>query len=129
VRRVDERLPLWRDLLGLPLEGREEVPAEGVRVAFLPAGRTRVELVEAARDDATIAKHIARRGEGIHHLCFEVGDLDGTIARLRAAGVEIAGEAGRAGAEGARVAFLHPRSTGGVLIELRARAGTGGGAA
>jgi LAO/AO transport system kinase len=129
VRRVDERLPLWRDLLGLPLEGREEVPGEGVRVAFLPAGRTRVELVEPARDDATIAKHIARRGEGIHHLCFEVGDLDGAIARLRAAGIEFAGEAGRAGAEGARVAFLHPRSTGGVLIELRARAGSEGGAA
>ena len=129
VRRVDERLPLWRDLLGLPLEGREEVPGEGVRVAFLPAGRTRVELVEPAREDATIAKHIARRGEGIHHLCFEVGDLDGAIARLRAAGIEIAGETGRAGAEGARVAFLHPRSTGGVLIELRARAGSEEGAA
>jgi GTPase len=129
VRRVDERLPLWRDLLGLPLAGREEVPGEGVRVAFLPAGRTRVELVEPVRDDATIAKHIARRGEGVHHLCFEVGDLDAAVARLRAAGIEFAGEAGRSGAEGARVAFLHPRSTGGVLIELRARTGSSGGAA
>jgi GTPase len=121
VRRLDERLPLWRDLLGLPLEGIEVVSREGVRVAFLPAGRARVELVEPATQDSPMARQIERRGEGIHHLCFEVADLDAAIGRLRAAGVALAGEGGRAGAEGARVAFLHPRGTGGVLVELRSR--------
>jgi LAO/AO transport system kinase len=121
VRRLDDRLPLWRDLLGLPLTGIEAVPEEGVRVAFLPAGRTRVELVEPARDDSPMARQIERRGEGIHHLCFEVADLDAALGRLQAAGIAVAGAPGRAGAEGARVAFLHPRGTGGVLIELRTR--------
>jgi methylmalonyl-CoA/ethylmalonyl-CoA epimerase len=122
VRRLDERLPLWRDLLGLPLEGIEEVPSEGVRVAFLPAGRSRVELVEPTGNDSPMARQVERRGEGIHHLCFEVADLDAALGRLQAAGIALAGEAGRAGAEGARVAFLHPRATGGVLVELRTRA-------
>jgi GTPase len=121
VRRLDERLPLWRDLLGLPLEAIEMVPGEGVRVAFLPAGRARVELVEPATGDSPMARQIDRRGEGIHHVCFEVADLDAAIDRLRSAGVALAGESGRAGAEGARVAFLHPRGTGGVLVELRSR--------
>jgi LAO/AO transport system kinase len=121
VRRLDERLPLWRDLLGLPLGGIEDVPGEGVRVAFLPAGRARVELVEPAAADSPMARQIEKRGEGIHHLCFEVPDLDAALGRLRAAGVAVAGEAGRAGAEGARVAFLHPKGTGGVLVELRSR--------
>jgi LAO/AO transport system kinase len=126
VRSLDERLPLWRDLLGLPLTGIEAVPGEGVKVAFLPAGRTRVELVQPGRDDSTMARHLAKRGEGIHHLCFEVDDLDATLARLTQAGLQAAGETGRAGAEGARVAFLHPKSAGGVLIELRERAAAQG---
>ena len=121
VASLDERLPLWRDLLGLPLERIEAVPGEGVKVAFLPAGRTRVELVEPQGDDGTMARHLARRGEGIHHLCFEVDDLDAALARLEAAGLRTVGEAGRAGAEGSRVAFLHPKGAGGVLIELRSR--------
>jgi GTPase len=125
VRDLDARIGLWRDLLGLPLAGIEAVDGEGVRVAFLPAGRTRVELVAPARDDSAMAKQIERRGEGIHHLCFEVDDLEAALRRLEASGVAIAGEAGRAGAEGARVAFLHPRGTGGVLIELRTRGGRG----
>jgi LAO/AO transport system kinase len=124
VRSLDERLPLWRDLLGLPLQGIEAVPGEGVKVAFLPAGRTRVELVEPQGDDSTMARHLARRGEGIHHLCFEVDDLDAALARLETAGLKAAGEAGRAGAEGSRVAFLHPKGAGGVLIELRTRGGS-----
>jgi methylmalonyl-CoA/ethylmalonyl-CoA epimerase len=99
----------------------EEVPGEGVRVAFLPAGRARVELVEPSGQDSPMARQIERRGEGIHHLCLEVPDLDAAIGRLRAAGVALAGEGGRSGAEGAKVAFLHPRGTGGVLVELRSR--------
>jgi len=121
VRRLDERLPFYRDLLGLAHAGTEEVAAEGVRAAFLPAGRTRIELLEPTRSDATLARHLERRGEGIHHLCFEVDDIDAALARLEAAGHEILGGGARAGAEGTRVAFLHPRKTGGVLIELRTR--------
>jgi LAO/AO transport system kinase len=126
VRSLDARSALYRDLLGLPHAGTEEVPGEGVRVAFLPAGRTRIELVEPTRDDATLARHLERRGEGLHHLCFEVADLTGTLERLERAGVEVAGPPARPGAEGARIAFLHPRGTGGVLIELRARQGRAG---
>jgi LAO/AO transport system kinase len=121
VRRLEERLPLYRDLLGLPHAATEEVATEGVRAAFLPAGRTRIELLEPAREDATLARHLERRGEGVHHLCFEVDDLDAALARLEAAGHAIVGGGARSGAEGSRVAFLHPKKTGGVLIELRTR--------
>ncbi|HZN02197.1 MAG TPA: methylmalonyl Co-A mutase-associated GTPase MeaB, partial [Candidatus Polarisedimenticolia bacterium] len=120
VSRLDERLPLYRDLLGLPHLETEEVPTEGVRAAFLPAGRTRIELLEPTRDDAALKRHLERRGEGVHHLCFEVDDLDGALERFRAAGHEIVGGGARPGAEGTRVAFVHPKRTGGVLIELRA---------
>ncbi|HKQ99001.1 MAG TPA: methylmalonyl Co-A mutase-associated GTPase MeaB, partial [Candidatus Polarisedimenticolia bacterium] len=91
VADLDARIALWRDLLGLPLDGVEEVPGEGVKVAFLPAGRTRIELVQPARADSTMAKHLAKRGEGIHHLCFEVDDLDAALARLAEAGLQVAG--------------------------------------
>lgn len=121
VRRLDERLPFYRDLLGLEHAGTEDVATEGVRAAFLPAGRTRLELLEPLRDDATLARHLAKRGEGVHHLCFEVEDLDAALHRLEAAGHEIVGGGARPGAEGSRVAFLHPRRTGGVLVELRTR--------
>ena len=121
VRRIDERIPLYRDLLGLPLAGVEAVEGEGVRVAMLPAGRTRIELVESIAPTSAIARHLEKRGEGIHHVCFEVDDLEATLARFRAAGLQAAGAAGRPGAEGSRIAFIHPRGTGGVLIELRER--------
>src|SRR6185503_4663188 len=122
VRRLEERLPFYRDLLGLVHAGTEEVETEGVRAAFLPAGRTRIELLEPSREDATLARHLERRGEGVHHLCFEVNDLDASLRRLEAAGHEVVGGGARPGAEGSRVAFLHPGKTGGVLIELRTRA-------
>ena len=121
VRRIDERIALYRDLLGLQVEGVEEVEGEGVRVAMLPAGRTRIELVESSAPSSAIARHLEKRGEGIHHVCFEVDDLQETLARFRAAGLQAAGDAGRPGAEGSRIAFIHPRGTGGVLIELRER--------
>ena len=121
VARLDERLPLYRDLLGLPHAETEEVPTEGVRAAFLPAGRTRIELLEPTREDAALKRHLDRRGEGVHHLCFEVDDLDGVLDRFRQAGHEIVGGGARPGAEGSRVAFVHPKKTGGVLIELRTR--------
>jgi LAO/AO transport system kinase len=119
VRSVEERIGLYRDLLGLALAGVEEVEGEKVRVAMLPAGRTRIELVEPTSSDSSVARFIERRGEGIHHICFEVDDLTAAMARFRKAGLVPAGEEERAGAEGSRIAFIHPKGTGGILIELR----------
>jgi LAO/AO transport system kinase len=121
VAALDARLPLYRDRLGLPLGEIEDVPTEGVRAAFLPAGRTRIELLEPTRPDAALARHLERRGEGVHHLCFEVDDLDAALLRLKEAGLALVGDGARPGAEGRRVAFVHPKGTGGVLIELRSR--------
>jgi len=125
VRSIDARATLYRDLLGLEFGGVEDVGGEKVRVGMLPAGRTRIELVEPTDAEATIARFLDKRGEGIHHLCFEVIDLDTVLARFRAAGATLAGDAGRPGAEGSRVAFIHPRDAGGVLIELRQVRGPG----
>jgi methylmalonyl-CoA/ethylmalonyl-CoA epimerase len=117
VRKVEERLGLYRDLLGLPLERIEEVPGEKVRVAILGRGAGRVELVEPL-EGSSVQRFLEERGEGIHHLCFLVDSLDETCRILDAAGYRLAGGI-RAGSEGTRIAFLHPRGTGGVLIELR----------
>lgn len=116
VRDLDEILPFYRDVLGLP-----EVPlddADGARIAGLQAGASLVELLEPAADASPIGKFIAKRGPGIHHVCFAVDDLEATLARCRDAGVRLIDEVPRLGAEGKRIAFLHPGSTAGVLVEL-----------
>jgi methylmalonyl-CoA/ethylmalonyl-CoA epimerase len=116
VRALDEILPFYRDLLGLP-----DVPlddADGARIAGLAAGDTLVELLEAQHPDTPIGKFVAKRGPGIHHICFAVDDLDGTLARCRDAGLRLIDEVPRLGAEGKRIAFLHPSATAGVLVEL-----------
>ena len=116
VRGLDAILPFYSDILGLP-----EVPlddADGARIAGVAAGDSLVELLEAQVADSPIAKFVEKKGPGIHHLCFNVDDLDDTLARARAAGVILIDEQPRIGAEGKRIAFLHPKSTGGVLIEL-----------
>ncbi|MES3033745.1 MAG: methylmalonyl-CoA epimerase [Gemmatimonadota bacterium] len=116
VSALDQMLPFYRDILGLP-----EVPlddADGARIAGLAAGDSLVELLEAQSPDSPIGKYVAKRGPGIHHVCFAVDDLDGTLARCKAAGVRLIDETPRLGAEGKRIAFLHPASTAGVLIEL-----------
>lgn len=118
VRSLEDRLTFWADALGLEVEGIETVETEQVKVAFLPAGRCRVELLEATDEGSPIARHIAKRGEGIHHMTFEVEDIDAMLERLRAADVDILGDGVREGAGGHRVAFLHPRAAGGVLVEL-----------
>jgi methylmalonyl-CoA/ethylmalonyl-CoA epimerase len=127
VRSLDERLALWRDALGLELLGIETVPSEGVRVAILRAGESRVELLEPIEEKSPIARHLERRGEGLHHLTIEADDLDAALERAAGAGAEVLGGGARPGSGGRRVAFLHPRSCGGVLIEIsEALPGAGG---
>ena len=116
VRSLDEILPFYRDILGLPEEPLDD--ADGATIAGLRAGESLVELLEAESPDSPIGRFVAKRGPGIHHLCFAVDDLDVVLERCRAAGVRLIDESPRIGAEKKRIAFLHPASTAGVLIEL-----------
>ena len=116
VRSLEEILPFYRDILDLP-----EVPldnADGATIVGLSAGEPLVELLEAESPESPIGRYVAKRGPGIHHICFAVDDLDATLDRCRAAGIRLIDEIPRIGAEKKRIAFLHPSSTSGVLIEL-----------
>lgn len=104
--------------LGLKLSAEETVEQEKVRVAMLPVGESRLELMEATSEDSTVAKFIAKRGEGLHHICLRVPDLAAAVARLKAEGVRLVSEDIKSGAGGHRYVFVHPQSTGGVLLEL-----------
>ena len=116
VRALDEILPFYRDVLGMPEVSLDD--ADGARIAGLAAGESLVELLEPRVEASPIGKYLAKRGPGIHHICFAVDDLDGALERCRAAGVRLIDEQPRIGAEGKRIAFLHPTSTAGVLVEL-----------
>lgn len=116
VRSIDDALPFYRDVLGLPEAPLDD--ADGARIVGLAAGDALVELLEAETPESPIGKFVARRGPGIHHVCFVVDDLTATLARCRSAGVRLIDETPRIGAEGKPIAFLHPASTGGVLVEL-----------
>ena len=116
VRALDEILPFYRDVLGMPETPLDD--ADGARIAAVAAGESLVELLEPAADDSPIGRFVAKRGPGIHHVCFAVDDLDGTLERCRRAGIRLIDERPRIGAEGKRIAFLHPSATAGVLVEL-----------
>jgi methylmalonyl-CoA/ethylmalonyl-CoA epimerase len=117
VRDLDDSLALWRDTLGLPVELVLPIESDRVTIAFLPVGESKVELVVPTDDTTGVARFLASKGEGFHHVCFEVEDLAATLARLEHDGLELIDAAPRKGAEGP-VAFLHPRSCHGVLVEL-----------
>ncbi len=117
VSSIEDRLEIYR-ALGLEVGGREEVASEKVRVAFLPLGETRLELLEATAPDSPIASFIAKRGEGVHHVCIRVADVRAAMAELASRGFTLLSDEPRPGAHGALVCFVHPRSAGGVLIEL-----------
>ena len=119
VSDLNDSLAFFRDAIGLELEPAEEVPSQRVRAHFLPAGDASVELVEPTADDSPIAKYIAKRGPGLHHLCLRVEDLAAALAELKGRGVRLIDEAPRPGAHHSLVAFIHPSSTHGVLIELK----------
>lgn len=118
VPSLDAALPLYETLLGSPVEHIEEVPDQKVRAAFFTVGESHFELLESTEPDGPIAKYLERHRGGIHHLCVEVDDLDATLAEYRARGIRLIDETPRLGAQGRRIAFVHPASTGGVLLEL-----------
>ena len=118
VESIDAALNFWRDELGLDLQAVEIVEDQGVRVAMLPIGDSHIELLEATGAETPVGRFIAKRGAGIHHLCVEVADINAQLETLKARGIRLIDETPRHGAGGALVAFIHPASTGGVLIEL-----------
>jgi len=115
---IDEALKFWQDALGLENVHTEEVAEQKVRVAMLPLGDTRIELLEATSADSPIARFIEKRGGGIHHIAVEVKDITASLAKLKAGGARLIDEQPRIGAEGCLIAFVHPSSSGGVLLEL-----------
>jgi len=117
VRNLEDAVASYQKF-GLQTESIEDVPSQGVRVAFLRTGGVPLELLQSLRSDGVIARFIERRGEGLHHLAFETADIRGEMRRLRTAGLELVDAEPRPGARGGLVAFLHPRSTHGVLLEL-----------
>ena len=117
VRNIEEALQVYEGALGLELTEITEVPEQAVRVAFLPVGESEIELVEPLSTSSGVAKFLEKRGEGLHHICLEVEDIEAALRDLAATGVRLIDEQPRQGAHG-RVAFLHPKSAHGVLIEL-----------
>jgi len=118
VDNMDKSLSFWRDALGLQMTNLRDVPAEQSRIAFLPTGDAEVELVQPTSDDSGIAKYLAKRGPGMHHLCLEVDDIESMLSQLKTKGVHLINEEPRMAADGKKYAFVHPDSTGGVLVEL-----------
>jgi methylmalonyl-CoA/ethylmalonyl-CoA epimerase len=115
---IDEALEFWSDALGLENVHTEIVADQKVRVAMLPLGESRIELLEPTSDDSPISKFLAKRGGGIHHIAVEVDDIEAALGKLKARGVRLIDEKARIGAEGCLVAFVHPSSSNGVLLEL-----------
>jgi methylmalonyl-CoA epimerase len=119
VSDLDEALRFYRDALGLEIEAGEEVGSQRVRAHFIPVGESALELLEATAEDSPIARHVARRGPGLHHITLRVDDIRAALERLRARGVRLIDDVPREGAHGSLVAFIHPASAHGVLVELK----------
>jgi methylmalonyl-CoA/ethylmalonyl-CoA epimerase len=117
VADIDQALSFWRDALGIELDHVEEVPSQKSTVAFLPVGESEIELVKPTTEDSGVAKFLAERGGGMHHLCIEVDDIAGMMAQLKEKGVRLLSEEPSV-LPGRKMVFVHPKSTGGVLLEL-----------
>ena len=115
---MDKTLSFWREALGIELSHVEDVPAEKSMVAFLPLSGSEIELVKPTTDDSGLARYLEKRGPGMHHICLEVDDIEGMLARLKEAGVQLINETPLAGSGGKRYAFIHPKSANGVMVEL-----------
>jgi methylmalonyl-CoA/ethylmalonyl-CoA epimerase len=118
VEDLNSALSFWRDALGLPLHKTEENPGENVNIAFLPVGQGEIELLQPTDPASGIGKYLAKKGQGMHHICLEVHNIEVVIQQLIAHGMEMINETPRVRAEGTRYAFVHPRSASGVLVEL-----------
>lgn len=118
VKEVPAALKFWQEALGLPLERTEHNAGEAVEIAFLPVGDSEIELIAPITEDNGVAKYLAKTGGGLHHICLEVADIEATMAQLAAHGIQLINETPRTRDEGIRYAFVHPKSTGGVLVEL-----------
>lgn len=118
VTSIDEAVPFYRDVLGMTFEGTEEVAEQKVKVAFFAVGESRIELLEPTADDSPVAKFLEKNGPGVHHLAYEVADLEQRLAQLREQGVRLIDESPRSGAHKTKIAFMHPKASGGVLTEL-----------
>lgn len=117
-RQIDEALALWRDALGLEIGSTEEVTEQGVRVAMLPIGESHIELLEPLSENSPVGKFLEKRGPGIHHVAISVADIRAALAKLKENGARLIDETPRMGARGCLVAFVHPSSANGVLLEL-----------
>jgi methylmalonyl-CoA/ethylmalonyl-CoA epimerase len=118
VEDIDESLAFWRDALGIEMHELRDVPAEKSKVAFLPVAGSEIELVQPTSDDSGIAKYLAKRGQGMHHVCLEVDNIDSMLEMLKAKGVRLINEQPKTASDGKRYAFIHPESSSGVLVEL-----------
>lgn len=118
VEDMDAALNFWQNALGLPLGGKESNEHEAVDIAFLEAGQSRIELLKPTSDDSGIAKYLAKKGAGMHHLCFAVPDIEAAMKHIVSQGIELINETPRTREDGTRYAFVHPKSSGGVLVEL-----------
>lgn len=118
VRSLTDAVRVYEDVIGLKVSGYDQVDEQGVRVAMLPAGDTRIELLEPIRSDSPIEKFLTKRGEGIHHIAIRVDNIDEALERFKAAGARLIDATPRIGAHNTRIAFIHPASTHGVLLEL-----------
>lgn len=121
VNSLEEAVPAFSALLGMNVSGEEEVPGEAVRVAFFGEGAGRIELLEPTGPESPVARFLERRGPGVHHVCLAVEDLEATLERCEARGMQVLAPRIREGAGGRRVAFLHPKTTSGTLVELTER--------
>ena len=121
VSDIDAALTFYRDALGLEVDSPEEVTSQRVRAHFIPAGDAALELLEATADDSPIAKYVSKRGPGLHHITLRVDDIRAALAQLKARGVRLIDDEPRPGAHGSLVAFIHPASAHGVLVELSQR--------
>jgi len=118
VRSIDEKLPLYRDFLGLEFGGIEELPERGLKVAFLKVGTTRIELLEPLNEKSQISKFLEKKGEGIHHIAYHVDNINEALEKAKKGGFKPLSDEPQPGAGGTKVIFLHPKTTGGVLIEM-----------
>jgi len=118
VSDLEKTIKFYRDQIGLDFKGTEVVEEQKVKVAFFPVGESKMEFLEPTEQGSPVGKFIEKKGEGVHHLAFRVDNLEAKLEQLKAQGIELIDEKPRYGAGGARIAFLHPRSTGGILVEL-----------